>query len=122
MRLRWRGVALWLFLCVEGAVAYVQFATPEFVATTQVVLEPHVLRMTTNDYFRARMTSCEDATRFRPPPSGPNSLKIRGKKRSTGLGSSPQITTSKDRIVEICQASAAKAGVTTDRIVAEDPA
>jgi polysaccharide biosynthesis transport protein len=41
VRLRWRGLTLWLFLCVGGAVAYVQFATPEFVATTQVVLEPH---------------------------------------------------------------------------------
>ena len=38
---RWRGLALWVLGCVGAAAAYVQLATPQFVATAQVVLEPH---------------------------------------------------------------------------------
>lgn len=40
-RRSWRGLALWVLACIVGALAYVQFATPQFVATAQVVLEPH---------------------------------------------------------------------------------
>lgn len=35
----WRGLALWFCICVGAAIAYVLLATPQFVATTQVVLE-----------------------------------------------------------------------------------
>lgn len=40
VRRRWRGLALWLCVCISGAIAYVSLTKPEFVATTQVVLEP----------------------------------------------------------------------------------
>jgi Mrp family chromosome partitioning ATPase/capsular polysaccharide biosynthesis protein len=40
-RLRWRSLALWCLVCVGAAIAYLLLATPEFVATTEVVLEPH---------------------------------------------------------------------------------
>jgi polysaccharide biosynthesis transport protein len=40
LRRSWRGLAVWLCLCVAAALTYVITATPEFVATTQVVLEP----------------------------------------------------------------------------------
>jgi succinoglycan biosynthesis transport protein ExoP len=40
VRRAWRGLALWVFVCVGGATAYVLLATPQFSATTQVVLEP----------------------------------------------------------------------------------
>ena len=34
------GLLVWFLLCVFAAVAYVLLATPEFLATAQVVLEP----------------------------------------------------------------------------------
>ncbi len=40
LRRSWRGLALWLCLCVGAALAYVLTATPQYVAVTQVVLEP----------------------------------------------------------------------------------
>ena len=40
VRCRWRGLALWLCVWISGAIAYVSLAKPEFVATTQVALEP----------------------------------------------------------------------------------
>ena len=42
VRLRWRALAVWLFVCVGAGVAYLLLATPQFVATAQVVLEPHL--------------------------------------------------------------------------------
>ena len=42
MRLQWRALMLWLFVCVGAGVAYVLFATAQFVATARVVLEPHL--------------------------------------------------------------------------------
>lgn len=40
LRRSWRGLALWFCVCVGAALTYVLTATPQFVATTQVVLEP----------------------------------------------------------------------------------
>ena len=40
LRRSWRGLALWFCVCVGAALAYVLTATPQFVATTAVVLEP----------------------------------------------------------------------------------
>jgi len=40
VRRRWRGLALWLCVWISGAIAYVSLTKPEFVATTQVALEP----------------------------------------------------------------------------------
>jgi polysaccharide biosynthesis transport protein len=35
----WRGLVLWFCICAGAAIAYVLLVTPQFVATTQVVLE-----------------------------------------------------------------------------------
>ncbi|MDR3494889.1 MAG: P-loop NTPase [Ancalomicrobiaceae bacterium] len=40
LRRRWRGLAIWLAICMAVASSYVFTATPRFVATAQVVLQP----------------------------------------------------------------------------------
>ena len=44
-RRRWVALSLWMCLCIGVGVAYVALTPPEFVATTQVVLEPRQFTM-----------------------------------------------------------------------------